>query len=59
MTKNGTQPAFAADEELSFAELFEQENNNTVINVGEVAMGTVVGLNNDAVLIDVGDKAES
>jgi small subunit ribosomal protein S1 len=59
MTINGTQPAFAADEELSFAELFEQENNNTVINVGEVAMGTVVGLNNDAVLIDVGDKAES
>ncbi len=59
MTINGTQPAFAADEELSFAELFEQENNNTVINVGEVAMGTVVGLNNDTVLIDVGDKAES
>ena len=63
MTKNGTQPAFAADdnsfEEMSFAELFEQEDNNTVINVGEVALGTVVGLNNDAVLIDVGDKAES
>ncbi|MBP7926299.1 MAG: S1 RNA-binding domain-containing protein, partial [Desulfobulbus sp.] len=63
MTKNGTQPAFAADdtsfEEMSFAELFEQEDNNTVINVGEVAMGTVVGLSNDAVLIDVGDKAES
>ena len=63
MTKNGTQPAFAADdnsfEEMSFAELFEQEDNNTVINVGEVALGTVVGLSNDAVLIDVGDKAES
>ena len=63
MTNNGTQPAFAADdtsfEELSFAELFEQEDNNTVINVGEVATGTVVGLSNDAVLIDVGDKAES
>jgi len=63
MTKNETQPAFAATdpsfEEMSFAELFEQENNNTVINVGEVALGTVVGLNSDAVLIDVGDKAES
>lgn len=63
MTKNGTQPAVAADdnsfEEMSFAELFEQEDNNTVINVGEVAMGTVVGLSNDAALIDVGDKAES
>jgi small subunit ribosomal protein S1 len=30
-----------------------------VINVGEVALGTVVGLSNDAALIDVGDKAES
>ena len=63
MTKNGTQPAFAADdnsfEELSFAELFEQDENNTVITVGEVALGTVVGLSSDAVLIDVGDKAES
>lgn len=63
MTKNGTQPAFAADdtsfEEMSFAELFEQEDNNTVITVGEVALGTVVGLSSDAALIDVGDKAES
>ena len=63
MTKNGTQPAFAADdnsfEEMSFAELFEQDENNTVITVGEVALGTVVGLSSDAALIDVGDKAES
>ncbi len=63
MTNNGTQPAFAADdnsfEEMSFAELFEQEDNNTVITVGEVALGTVVGLSSDAALIDVGDKAES
>ncbi|PIE58210.1 MAG: 30S ribosomal protein S1 [Desulfobulbus propionicus] len=63
MTDNRTQPAMAADdndfEEVSFAELFEQEENNTVINVGEVAIGTVVDINNDAVLIDVGDKAES
>ncbi len=63
MTNNGTQPAFAADdnsfEEMSFAELFEQEDNNTVINVGECAIGTVVGLSSDAALIDVGDKAES
>ncbi len=63
MTDNATQPAAAADEngmeEISFAELFEQEDNNTVITVGEVAMGTVVDMNNDALLIDVGDKAES
>ena len=44
---------------MSFAELFEQEDNNTVITVGEVALGTVVGLSSDAALIDVGDKAES
>jgi small subunit ribosomal protein S1 len=63
MTENGTQPAAAAEEngmeEMSFAELFEQEDNNTVINVGEVAIGTVVDRNADALLIDVGDKAES
>ncbi len=63
MTDNGTQPAAAAEEngmeEISFAELFEQEDNNTVINVGEVAIGTVVDRNDDALLIDVGDKAES
>ncbi|HEB49601.1 MAG TPA: 30S ribosomal protein S1 [Desulfobulbus sp.] len=63
MTDNGTQPATAAEEntteDISFAELFEQEDNNTVINVGEVAIGTVVDKTDDAVLIDVGDKAES
>jgi len=67
MTENGTQPAMAAaensgediSEDISFAELFEQEENNTVIKVGEVAIGTVVDLAGDAVLIDVGDKAES
>ncbi len=63
MTDSGIQPADAAEEngmeDISFAELFEQEDNNTVINVQEVAIGTVVDLNSDAVLIDVGDKAES
>ncbi len=47
------------NDDISFAELFEQEDNNTVVNVGEVAIGTVVDLAGDAVLIDVGDKAES
>ena len=63
MTDNGTQLAVAAAEEnfedISFAELFEQEDNNTVVKVGEVAIGTVVSLAGDAALIDVGDKAES
>ena len=63
MTENETQPAVAAaddnNDDISFAELFEQEENNTVIKVGEVAIGTVVDLAGDAVLVDVGDKAES
>ena len=63
MTNNGTQPVPAAEnngsEDISFADLFEQEDHNTVINVGEVAIGTVVGIDNDNALIDVGDKAES
>ena len=62
MTQNETQPVKAADdsafEDISFAELFEQDDNNTVVNVGEVTLGTVVGLAGDAVLIDVGDKSE-
>lgn len=62
MTTNGVQPVEAADngnEEMSFADLFEQEDNNTVINVGEVAIGTIVDIIKDAYLVDVGDKAES
>ncbi len=63
MTENETQPAVAAaddnNDDISFAELFEQDDNNTVIKVGEVAIGTVVDLAGDAVLVDVGDKAES
>ena len=46
-------------EELSFAELFEMEENNKVINVGDVATGTVIGMIDDFFLVDVGDKAES
>ena len=61
MTRNEIQPGMATDdnafEDISFAELFGQDDNNTVINVGEVALGTVVGLAGDAVLISgpVGD----
>ncbi len=46
-------------EELSFAELFEMEENNTVVNVGDVTIGTIIGTVDDYVLVDVGDKAES
>jgi small subunit ribosomal protein S1 len=46
-------------EELSFAELFEMPENNKVVAVGDVTMGTVIGSVDDFLLIDVGDKAES
>ncbi|WP_163337735.1 30S ribosomal protein S1 [Desulfopila sp. IMCC35008] len=46
-------------EELSFAELFEMEENNTVVAVGDVAIGTIIGTEDDYFLVDVGDKAES
>lgn len=46
-------------EELSFAELFEMEENNKVVAVGDVAMGTIIGSVDDHFLVDVGDKAES
>jgi small subunit ribosomal protein S1 len=47
------------EEELSFAELFEMEENNKVVAVGDVAIGTVIGSIDDFFLVDVGDKAES
>ena len=46
-------------EELSFAELFEMEENNKVVAVGDVAIGTIIGTEEDYFLVDVGDKAES
>jgi len=64
MTKNSTQEN-AADagmndsEEMSFADLFEMEENSTVSKVGDVIMGTIVGVVDDHVLVDIGDKAES
>ena len=47
------------DEELSFAELFAMEENSSVVNVGDVTMGTIIGVVDGYVLVDVGDKAES
>jgi len=48
-----------SNEEMSFAELFEMEENSKVINVGDVTIGEVIGTVDDYVLVDVGDKAES
>lgn len=47
------------EEEMGFADLFEMEENSTVSKVGDVLMGTVVGVVDDHVLVDIGDKAES
>jgi small subunit ribosomal protein S1 len=64
MTENSTQKN-AADagtkdsEEMSFADLFEMEENSSVSKVGDVIQGTVVGIVDDHVLVDIGDKAES
>lgn len=46
-------------DETSFAELFESSGTSNVIKVGDVAKGTVVGIEGDMVVIDVGDKSES
>jgi small subunit ribosomal protein S1 len=59
MTEELKQTTPDNDEEMSFAELFEMEENNTVVNVGDVAIGTIIGTVDDYVLVDVGDKAES
>ena len=64
MTENSS-PKNAADtgktenEEMSFADLFEMEENSSVSRVGDVIMGTIVGIVDDHVLVDIGDKAES
>ncbi|WP_136805900.1 30S ribosomal protein S1 [Desulfosediminicola flagellatus] len=59
MTEELKQANQDSGEELSFAELFEMEENSTVVAVGDVAIGTIIGTEDDYFLVDVGDKAES
>jgi len=59
MTEGTNQSNQTENEELSFAELFEMEENNKVVEVGNVALGTIIGEDDDCFLVDVGDKAES
>jgi len=59
MTAEFKQSEQNSGEELSFAELFEMEENSTVVAVGDVAIGTIIGTEDDYYLVDVGDKAES
>jgi small subunit ribosomal protein S1 len=57
--KNASNAGEKGTEEMSFADLFEMEENSSVSKVGDVIMGTVVGVVDDHVLVDIGDKAES
>jgi small subunit ribosomal protein S1 len=57
--KNVSEAGSTGNEEMSFADLFEMDENSTVSKVGDVIMGTVVGVVDDHVLVDIGDKAES
>lgn len=59
MTEQLNQSTQDSNEEMSFADLFEMEENNKVVAVGDVAMGTIIGTVDDYLLVDVGDKAES
>ncbi len=56
---NGAKASSAENEEMSFADLFEMDENSSVSKVGDVINGTVVGIVDDHVLVDIGDKAES
>ncbi|MBW2466303.1 MAG: S1 RNA-binding domain-containing protein, partial [Deltaproteobacteria bacterium] len=58
-TKNVVEAASKGSEEMSFADLFEMDENSSVSKVGDVIMGTVVGIVDNHVLVDIGDKAES
>ncbi len=59
MTEELKQSTQDSNEAMSFAELFEMEENNKVVAVGDVAMGAIIGAVDDYFLVDVGDKAES
>jgi len=59
MTEELKQSTQDNNDDLSFAELFEMEENNKVVAVGDVAMGSIIGAVDDYFLVDVGDKAES
>jgi small subunit ribosomal protein S1 len=58
-TNNGAEVSSTENEEMSFADLFEMDENSSVSKVGDVINGTVVGIVDNHVLIDIGDKAES
>ncbi len=59
MVNHTTQPTTPADAPAgSFAQLFE-DSEVKVAAVGEVVLGTVIGITKDHAIIDIGDKSES
>ena len=52
------QTATITEEEMSFAELFASEELK-VVSVGEVVEGTVIDVNDNCAIVDIGDKSES
>ena len=65
MTENSTEKNEAAEvdiegsEEMSFADLFEMNENSAVSKVGDVVMGKIVSIVDNHAMVDIGDKAES
>jgi len=57
-TKSTTATTTTAGDMGSFAQLFE-DSQVKVADVGEVVIGTVIGLTRDQAIIDIGDKSES
>ena len=54
----GNEQTATTTEEMSFAELFESEDLK-VVSVGEVVEGTVIEVNDNCAIVDIGDKSES
>jgi small subunit ribosomal protein S1 len=64
MTENSTEKNEAevdmeGSEEMSFADLFEMDENSAVSKVGDVVMGMIVSIVDNHAMVDIGDKAES
>ena len=57
--KNEAEVGMEGSEDMSFADLFEQDEHSSVAKEGDVIMGTIVGIVDNHVMVDIGDKAES
>ena len=57
--KNEAEVGMEGSEEMSFADLFEMDENSAVSKVGDVVMGMIVSIVDNHAMVDIGDKAES